>query len=74
MERLPPNLEAIADFWDTHSLADYWDQTEPAEFEFAPSACHYYLVTSDNARSPAPKRRAPSSNTSAPSKLNASRR
>ena len=35
---IPPtdSLEAIAEFWDTHSLADYWDQTEPAEFEFDP--------------------------------------
>ncbi len=32
----PPteSLEAITEFWETHSLADYWDQTEPAEFEF----------------------------------------
>ena len=27
------SLEAIADFWDAHSLADYWDQTHEVEFE-----------------------------------------
>jgi len=26
-------IEAIAEFWDTHSLADYWDQTREVEFE-----------------------------------------
>lgn len=26
-------LEAVADFWDTHSAADYWDQTREVEFE-----------------------------------------
>ena len=43
---IPPtdSLDAIAEFWDTHSLADYWDQTEPAEFEFDPKARHHYLV------------------------------
>jgi len=42
----PPtdSLDAIADFWDTHSLADYWDQTEPAEFEFDAKARRHYLV------------------------------
>lgn len=25
--------EAIAEFWDTHSLADYWDQLEEVEVE-----------------------------------------
>ena len=32
---VPPtdSLQAIAEFWETHSLADYWDQTEPADFE-----------------------------------------
>ncbi len=45
----PPtdSLEAIAEFWDTHSLADYWDQTEPAEFEFDPQARRHYLVAVD---------------------------
>ena len=43
------NLEAIAEFWDTHSLADYWDQTEPAEFEFDPQARRRYLVAIDPA-------------------------
>lgn len=45
----PPtdSLEAIAEFWDTHSLADYWDQTEPAEFEFDPQAKRRYLVAID---------------------------
>lgn len=46
---IPPtdSLEAIAEFWDTHSLADYWDQTEPAEFEFDPQAKRRYLVAID---------------------------
>ncbi len=46
---LPPtdNLEAIAEFWNTHSLADYWDLTEPAEFEFDPQARRHYLVAVD---------------------------
>ncbi len=26
-------LEAIAEFWDTHSLTDYWDETHEVEFE-----------------------------------------
>jgi hypothetical protein len=26
-------LEAISEFWDSHSLNDYWDQTHEAEFE-----------------------------------------
>ena len=45
----PPtdNLEAIADFWDTHSVADYWDQTEPVEFEFDPKARRHYLIAVD---------------------------
>jgi predicted DNA binding CopG/RHH family protein len=45
----PPtdSLDAIAEFWDTHSLADYWDQTEPAEFEFDPQARRRYLVAID---------------------------
>ena len=45
----PPtnSLDAIAEFWDTHSLAEYWDQTEPAEFEFAPQARRHYLVAID---------------------------
>ena len=45
----PPatSLDAIAEFWDTHSLADYWDQTEPAEFEFDPKARRHYLVAVD---------------------------
>ena len=32
---IPPtdSLEAIASFWDTHSLADYWDQTHEVEFD-----------------------------------------
>lgn len=49
IKEMPPvgSLEAIADFWDTHSLADYWGQTEPAEFEFAPNARHHYLVAID---------------------------
>jgi predicted DNA binding CopG/RHH family protein len=41
------SLDAIAEFWDTHSLADYWDQTEPAEFEFDPKARRHYLVAID---------------------------
>ena len=41
------NLDAIAEFWDTHSLADYWDQTEPAEFEFDSKARRHYLVAVD---------------------------
>ena len=46
---IPPtdHLDAIAEFWDTHSLADYWDQTEPAEFEFDPKARRHYLVAVD---------------------------
>jgi predicted DNA binding CopG/RHH family protein len=46
---VPPttSLDAIAEFWDTHSLADYWDQTEPAEFEFDPKARRHYLVAVD---------------------------
>ncbi len=49
IREMPPvgSLEAIANFWDTHSLADYWDQTEPAEFEFDPNARHHYLVAVD---------------------------
>ena len=49
IRELPPitSLEAIADFWDTHSLADYWDQTEPAEFEFDSNARHHYLIAVD---------------------------
>jgi len=45
----PPtnSLDAIAEFWDIHSLADYWDQTEPAEFEFDPQARRHYLVAID---------------------------
>ncbi len=45
----PPtdSLDAIAEFWETHSLADYWDQTEPAEFEFDPQARRRYLVAID---------------------------
>jgi hypothetical protein len=27
------NLEAAADFWETHDLADYWDVTQEAHFE-----------------------------------------
>jgi hypothetical protein len=27
------NLEAAAEFWDTHSLTDYWDQTREVEVE-----------------------------------------
>lgn len=27
------NIQAAADFWDSHSLADYWDQTKDAEFD-----------------------------------------
>ena len=43
----PPtdSLEAIADFWDTHSLADYRDQIEPAEFD--PQARRRYLIAVD---------------------------
>jgi hypothetical protein len=43
---IPPtdSLDAIAEFWDTHSLADYWDQTELVEFEFDPKARRHYLV------------------------------
>ena len=41
------SLDAIAEFWDTHSLADYWDQTEPVEFEFDPKARRHYLVAID---------------------------
>ena len=26
-------IEAVAEFWNTHSLADYWDETEPVEFK-----------------------------------------
>lgn len=26
-------LEAIAEFWDTHSVADYWEQTQEVEFD-----------------------------------------
>jgi hypothetical protein len=46
---IPPtdSLEAIGEFWDTHSLADYWDQTEPVEFEFDPQAKRRYLVAID---------------------------
>jgi len=45
----PPtnSLDAIAEFWDTHSLADYWDETEPAEFEFDPQSRRRYLVAID---------------------------
>ncbi len=45
----PPtdSLDAIAEFWDTHSLGDYWDQTQPAEFEFDPEARRHYFVAID---------------------------
>lgn len=45
----PPteSVQAIAEFWDTHSLADYWDQTEPAEFDFDPQARRHHLVAVD---------------------------
>jgi len=26
-------LEAMGDFWDSHSLADFWDETHEVEFE-----------------------------------------
>ena len=41
------SLQAIAQFWDTHSLADFWDQTEPVEFEFDPQVRRHYLVAVD---------------------------
>lgn len=41
------SYEEMAEFWDAHSLADYWDQTEPAEFEFSPTARRRYLVSVD---------------------------
>lgn len=41
------SYEAMAEFWDTHSLADYWDQTEPATFDVAPDARRRYLVAVD---------------------------
>lgn len=46
---IPPteSLEAIAEFWDTHSLADHWDDTEPAELAFAPEARRHYLIAID---------------------------
>jgi hypothetical protein len=40
-------LQAMAEFWDTHSLADYWDQTAPADFEVAPEARRRYVVAVD---------------------------
>ncbi len=45
----PPteSLEAIGEFWETHSLADYWDQTEPAEFEFDAQARRHFLIAVD---------------------------
>src|SRR5947207_15654573 len=48
-KQIPPfnSYEAMAEFWDTHSLADYWDQTEPAAFELAPEARRRYLVAVD---------------------------
>ena len=42
------SYEAVADFWDTHSLADYWDDTEPAEFEVSPDLRRRYVVTVDS--------------------------
>ena len=47
MAYLTTDLEATAEFWNTHSLADYWDQTEPADFEFDPKARRHYLVAVD---------------------------
>src|SRR5262245_15969061 len=41
-------LQATAEFWDTHSLAHYWDQAEPADFEIAPEARRRYLVAVDH--------------------------
>jgi hypothetical protein len=41
------NESDVGEFWDSHDLADYWDQTEPAEFEMAPSARRRYLVALD---------------------------
>lgn len=48
-KRIPTfnSYEAMAEFWDTHSLADYWDQTEPATFDVAPDARRRYLVAVD---------------------------
>ncbi len=45
----PPtaSLEAIVEFWETHSLADYWEQTGPAEFEFDRDARRHYFVAID---------------------------
>ena len=45
--RAEQELQAMAEFWDTHSLADYWDQTEPTDFEVAPEARRRYLVAVD---------------------------
>jgi len=41
------SYEAMAEFWDSHSLADYWDQTEPATFDVVPDARRRYLVAVD---------------------------
>jgi hypothetical protein len=41
------SLDAIAEFWDTHSPAECWEQNEPAEFEFDPQARRRYLVAID---------------------------
>ncbi len=44
----PGSYEAMAEFWDTHSLADYWDQTEPAEYDVADELRHRVLVALDS--------------------------
>ncbi len=41
------SYEAMAEFWDTHSLSDYWDQTETAEFDISSHARRRYLVSVD---------------------------
>jgi len=30
------SLEAVGEFWDTHSAADYWDEMEDVEIEIEP--------------------------------------
>jgi hypothetical protein len=38
------NIEALSDFWDTHSLADYWDEFKPVEVEFDIDATPRYVA------------------------------
>jgi hypothetical protein len=38
------NIEALSEFWDTHSVADYRDEFEPVEVEFDIDATPRYVA------------------------------